>query len=115
MSGNLKIRYTVPMNSGAAIAGRLESYLNAGNDQRIDVSAGTSGVSQYGNLNFQRALHRSGMFVFNPSQTYDGSGGIVVFDVSNKAIRVRLVDNSGNIQGTKYLDMSGGPSGSSTF
>ena len=113
MSGNFKIRYTLPLTSGAAIASKLESYLNSGAQ---DISYG--GVAGFPNLNFQRALHKSGMYVFNTQTvgaTNDASGSTVVFDVSGKGLRVRLIDNSGNITGTKYLDLSNGSTGSATF
>lgn len=113
MSGNFKIRYTMPLGSGPAIASKLESYFQSGADTRLDLSQ--SGVQPLPNINFQRALHKGGVYAFNPAQSFDASGGTVIFDVSGKAVRVRLVDNSGNVTGLKYLDLSAGPTGSATF
>jgi hypothetical protein len=112
MSGNFKIRYTLPLSSGSAICNKLESYLNSA--ATLDISSSTA----LPNLSFQRALHKQGVYSFNTQTvgaTQDASGSIVVFDLSGKGIRVRLVDNSGNVTGTKYLDLSNGATGSSTF
>lgn len=107
MSGNFKIRYTMPLSSGAAIANKLESYLNSA--ATFDVSS----ASALPNLTFQRALHKQGVFAFNSDPTAsDVSASFIAFDVSNHGIRVRLYDVSGAVRATKFLDLSNGPTGS---
>lgn len=105
MSGNFKIRYTMPLGSGPAIASKLESYFQSGADSRLDLSQG--GVQPLANYNFQRALHKTGVYSFDPSNTAALPAQGCVIDLSAGYLRVRRVDASGNI-GTNnwYIDIS---------
>lgn len=107
MSGNFKIRYTMPLGSGPAIASKLESYFQSGADSRLDLSQG--GVQPLANYNFQRALHKTGIYTFDvsngPVSALPAQGCVI--DLSGGYLRVRRVDASGNI-GTNnwYIDIS---------
>lgn len=105
MSGNFKIRYTMPLGSGPAIASKLESYFQSGADSRLDLSL--SGVQPLANYNFQRALHKTGVYSFDPSNTAALSAQGCAIDLSGGYLRVRKVDASGNIGITNwYVDIS---------
>lgn len=105
MSGNFKIRYTMPLGSGPAIASKLESYFQSGSDARLDLSQG--GVQPLANYNFQRALHKTGVYSFDPSNTSALPAQGCVLDLSGGYLRVRRVDASGNIGVNNwYVDIS---------
>ena len=107
MSGNFKIRYTMPLGSGPAIASKLESYFQSGADSRLDLSQG--GVQPLANYNFQRALHKTGIYTFDvsngPVSALPAQGCVI--DLSGGYLRARRVDASGNL-GTinYYVDIS---------
>ena len=107
MSGNFKIRYTMPLGSGPAIASKLESYFQSGADSRLDLSQG--GVQTLANYNFQRALHKTGIYTFDvsngPASALPAQGCVI--DLSGGYLRARRVDASGNLGTTNYyVDIS---------
>ena len=107
MSGNFKIRYTLPLSSGAAIANKLESYLNSAVTN--DISSSTA----LPNLVFQRALHKQGVFAFQgPNTPTDLSTSTAcVLDLSGGFLRVRAVNSTGVFSTERYIDCSTNPAG----
>lgn len=110
MSGNFRIRYTVPTSSGAGLASKLESYFAGGLSGDLSANAASSTP----NYNFQRALHKGGVATFTNAQSTpnDVSANGCIIDLSGGFLRVRAVDSFGNVSTVpRFIDCSLGIAG----